>query len=220
MTRVDTLRALVTDGRAVPPDRLLALAAELELHPADVLVVAGHPVPAELLPPKRDLVVLRDFAGQVAGSAHADLVTLTDYVRAMPRLAPGAATFEVESVPETGDKFPAIFSGLMRNRGMGVRQLPFTGLSVSTIRGMQGGAWHSEAQVRAVSGSLGWRYEDLAAVAGAPLGDWGGGGSICRHVGLVYVAAIPLTTAQLADATIRVRELAEQGAPPDACPGD
>ncbi|MFC7531708.1 hypothetical protein [Actinoplanes sp. GCM10030250] len=44
----------------------------------------------------------------------------------------------------------------LRNRGLSLRQLPFTGLSRSTIAGMLDGAWHNLQQIKGVSGALGW----------------------------------------------------------------
>ena len=54
MTRTDVLRALLDNSRHYDKPRLEELPAELDLPTADVLVVAGHPVPGHLLPPDRD----------------------------------------------------------------------------------------------------------------------------------------------------------------------
>jgi len=79
-----------------------------------------------------------------------------------------------------------------------------------------------------MAGPLGWTFEDLLAVAGKPLGDWGVAGTLCRHVGKVYVAAIPLTSEQLFQAAIEADRLSSRehhgawkpfNSQPDPCPG-
>ncbi len=66
-------------------------------------------------------------------------------------------------------------------------------------------------------------------MAGEPRGDGGVAGTLCRHVGQVYVAAIPLTSEQLLQAAIEADRLSSRehhGAwkpfnfQPDPCPDD
>jgi hypothetical protein len=56
--RADILRNLVTHGTEANPKRCAEIAADLDLLTSDVLTIAGHPVPAELLPPQRDTRVM------------------------------------------------------------------------------------------------------------------------------------------------------------------
>jgi hypothetical protein len=93
--------------------------------------------------------------------------------------------------------FPAVLRGLLDNRGFGIREFPFVGLSRSTIRGMLGGAWHRLLQVQAVAGPLGWRVADLATLADKSLHPLDHGPILCHHVGAVLLAAVPCTTEQL-----------------------
>ena len=67
------------------------------------------------------------------------------------------------------DPFPAILQDLMDNRGLGVLEFPFVGLSRSTVVGMLRRGWHRLSQLHAVAGPLGWCVEYLAAVAGEQL---------------------------------------------------
>jgi hypothetical protein len=62
---------------------------------------------------------------------------------------------------------------------------------------MQRGRWHSLSQLHAVAGPLGWRVEDLAALAGEDLQPLDYGPMLCHHVGAVFVAAVRRTTEQL-----------------------
>jgi hypothetical protein len=182
MTRAETLRGLLDNGRDCDTPRLEELAAELGLPVADVLVVAGHPVPGDLLPPERDKNVMRAFAYRVTYCNHAQLAALREYLLALPR---EGATPEPRPArdPADPDPFPAVLHGLMRNRGFEVREFPFVGLSMSTIRGMLGGAWHRLSQLQAVAGPLGWSTEDLASLAGEPLRPLAYGPMFCHHLG-------------------------------------
>ncbi|GAA2417331.1 hypothetical protein GCM10010191_29880 [Actinomadura vinacea] len=103
--------------------------------------------------------------------------------------------------------FAGILDGLMRNRGFGMREMPFAGLSRGTIHGMPKGRYQTLQQLNAMAGPLGWRFEDLAAVAGEPLGTFNDCSALCRHVGKVYVAAIPLTSEQLVQAVVEADRL-------------
>lgn len=139
MTRTEVLRGLLDNGRDCDTPLLEELAAELGLPVADVLVVAGHPVPGHLLPPDRDKNVIRAFAYRVTYCNHPQQAALREFLLALPDEGatpePGPARD-----PADPDPFPAVLHGLMRNRGFGVREFPFVGLSMSTIRGMLGGA--------------------------------------------------------------------------------
>lgn len=87
MERTAILRSLAASGTGTAPQRLIALAAELDIPAADLLVVAGHAVPAELLPPERDARVMRQFAYGVSYCDHAQLGALEAFVRSLPRVA-------------------------------------------------------------------------------------------------------------------------------------
>ncbi|MFC5753643.1 hypothetical protein [Actinomadura rugatobispora] len=212
MTRAELLRALVATGRRYEPARLHELAAELDLPVSDLFVIAGRPVPAHLLPPDRDREVMREFAYRVTYCDHARLASLEDFVTG---LASAAETPDEMEAASDMDGLPRILDGLLRNRGFGAGELPFTGLARSTINGMLSGRWHNLRQLHAMAGPLGWELEDLAPVAGEPLGPFKPCSVLCRHVGRVYVAAIPLTTEQLIQAAIEVDRLSgreDQGA--------
>jgi hypothetical protein len=88
----------------------------------------------------------------------------------------------------------------MRNRGLETDRFPFAGLSQSTIRGMLHGRCHTHGQLFAMAGPLGWAVEDLSVVAGETPENHGRDPILCRHVGLVYLAAVPLGTEQLIQA--------------------
>lgn len=213
MTRADVLRELVVNGRDYGSERLSGLAAEFDLLMSDVMVIAGHQVPARLLPPVRESEVLREFAYRVTYCDHAQLASLNDFVLSLASTTAVPAPWtpqDVRAAPSNVDRFGGILDGLMRNRGFGIREMPFAGLSMSTIRGMLHGRWHNLQQLKAMAGSLGWRFEDLAAVAGEPLGAFDDCSAVCRHMGSVYVAAIPLTTAQLVQAAAEADRLSER----------
>lgn len=212
MERSVILSNLAASGTDTAPQRLADLAAELAIPAADLLVVAGHSVPAELLPPERDAGVMRQFAYRVSHCDHAQLAALEAFVRSLSRVAaPGPL---VESAwpgrrpAET--RFAAVLGGLIRNRGFGVRELPFMGLSLSTLYGM---VWrwdpspHRRQQLSAVAGPLGWRLPDLFAVADEPYSEEIRPMLHCHHLGRVFVAAVPLTTAQLIETAQEVDRL-------------
>ena len=156
-------------------------------------------LPGHLLPPDRDRDVMRAFTYRVTYCNHPQLGALREFLLALPD--EGAAPDPLPARDLTDpDPFPAILHGLMRNRGFGVREFPFVGLSMSTIRGMLGGAWHRLSQLQAVAGPLGWSAEDLATLAGEPLRPLEYGPMFCHHVGAVFLAAAPRTTEQLARA--------------------
>ncbi|MFJ8104819.1 hypothetical protein [Streptomyces sp. NPDC096132] len=210
MRRAEVLRELVAQGRSHSPERIHELAADLGLLAADLFVIAGRPVPAHLLPPARDAEVLREFTYRVTFCGHAQLASLQEFVLSQASAGPGPAPevpHDARSAPSGTDRFADILDGFLRNRGLGIRELPFAGLSVSTIRGMLGGRFHNLQQLKAMAGPLGWTLEDLAAVAGEPLGGFGDCSTLCHHVGRVYLAAIPLTTAQLVRAAAEADRL-------------
>ncbi|MFJ3728481.1 hypothetical protein ACIPYQ_38765 [Streptomyces sp. NPDC090045] len=202
MERIDLLSSLLTSGTDTAPQALAELAAELDVPTADLLVLAGHPVPAELLPPQRDAKITEQFTYRVSHCDHAQLAALEDFVRSLPHLdAPGPF---VQPAPryytpaESG--LGAVFYGLLRNRGFGVKELPFAGLSRSTLFRMVsewGPSPHRQYQLCAVAGPLGWRLPDLFAAIGEPYSPDLRPAHLCRHVGRVFTAAVPLTTTQL-----------------------
>ncbi|MFG3233389.1 hypothetical protein ACGFZG_16770 [Streptomyces antibioticus] len=203
MERPVILSGLVARGTGgTSPRRLGERAVELDIPAAALLVVAGHPVPTELLPPKRDAAVMREFAYRVSHCDHSRLAALEDFARSLPRVAvrepfvepawPGSRPAETW--------FAAVLRGLLRNRGFGVRELPFMGLARSTLYQM---VWrwetnpHRRQQLCAVAGPLGWTLPDLFAVADEPYSKEVRPMLHCHHLGRVFAAAVPLTTAQL-----------------------
>ncbi|MGW4465269.1 hypothetical protein [Micromonospora sp. NPDC004704] len=196
MRRAEVLHDLLGKGRGYDMPRMETLAAELGLPVADVLVVGGNPVPGDLLPPDRDRKVMRAFTYRVTYCNHPQLAALREFLLALPVEGAAPEPWPARD-PADQDPFPAILHGLMRNRGFGVYEFPFVGLSISTIRGMLGGAWHRLSQLQAVAGPLGWSTEDLAILAGEPVQPLDYGPMFCHHVGAVFLAAVPCTTEQL-----------------------
>ncbi|KHD74031.1 hypothetical protein [Actinoplanes utahensis] len=196
MTRATVLRGLLQNGRDYGVPWLEEFALDLDLPVADVLVVAGHPVPGHLLPPERDQKVLREFAYRVTYCNHMQLTALGEFLHAMPDERSAAEPRPARDLADP-DPFPAVLRGLMANRGFGAREVPFVGLSRSTIAGMLGGAWHQLPQLQAVAGLLGWRLNDLAVLASEPVQPLDHGPMFCRHVGAVFLAAVPRTSKQL-----------------------
>ncbi|RSM84892.1 hypothetical protein DMH04_18670 [Kibdelosporangium aridum] len=191
----------MNNGPSYEPARLYELAAELDLLVSDVLVVAGHPVPARLRPPARDRDVMRAFARQFVTADHARLASVKNLIVAMASTNPAP---EGPASAPAGRAFHEIFTGLLRNRGLDARSMPFTGLSVSTIYGVAEGRSHSLQQLSVVAGPLAWQFDDLVAIADEPPGDFGSCPTMCRHVGEIFIAAIPLTTSQLVEATPKI----------------
>jgi hypothetical protein len=175
---------------------------------SDLLVVAGHPVPADLLPPKRDARIMKEFAYRAAYCRHSQMAALVDFIRLPPAAVPvppllPAAPRKVRWRPEAS--YPAtVLDGLIRNRGFTPWELPFTGLSMSTIFGLLSGRptehEHRWFQLSNMAGPLGWQFEDLLAVAGEPFPERKRHVMHCHHLGQVFVAAIGLTTGQLIEA--------------------
>ncbi|WP_055585284.1 hypothetical protein [Peterkaempfera griseoplana] len=202
MERATILGRLASGAGETALPRLTALAAELDLPLADLLVVARHPVPADLLPPERDLAVMKQFAHRVSHCDHLQLAALEDFARSLPRVAaPGPFVQPVSRHhPPAGTGFAAVLNGLLRNRGSGIRELPFMGLSLSTLYGMAM-RWepgpHRRQQLCAMAGPLGWTLPDMFAIAAEPYAEELRPMLLCRHVGRVFTAAAPLTTAQL-----------------------
>jgi hypothetical protein len=163
---------------------------------ADILVVAGHPVPGQLLPPDRDLEVMRAFTYRVTYCNHPQLAALREFLLAL-RYDGAAPAPRPARDPADLNPFPAVLHGRMGNRGFGEREFPFVGLSRSTIRGMLGGARHRLSQLQAMAGPLGWTMQDLAVLAGEPVQPLEYGPMFCHHVGAVFLAAVPRTTEQL-----------------------
>ncbi|MFI9784963.1 hypothetical protein ACIHEI_15860 [Kitasatospora sp. NPDC051984] len=89
---------------------------------------------------------------------------------------------------------------MIHNRGFGLRELPFMGLSRSTLPSMVE-SWepspHHRYQLCAIAGPLGWTLPDLFAVADEPYSEEFRPVMHCHHLGRVFTAAVHLTTAQL-----------------------
>jgi hypothetical protein len=214
MSRTEVLRGLLANGRGYDPSRLEEIATELRLPLADVLVVGGHPVPGRLLPPNRDNEIMRKFAYRVTFCNHPQLAALREFLLALPQEGTAPEPWPARD-PADRDPFPAILQGLMHNRGFGVREFPFVALSISTIRGMLGGAWHHLAQLQKVAGPLCWSTQDLATLAGEPMRRIDHGPMFCHHVGAVFLAAVPCTSEQLVRAAREADQLSareDQGA--------
>jgi len=142
VARSEILWDLLTNGRRYDTSQLEQHAVRLGLPMADVLVVAGHQVPGRLLPPDREQNALRALAYRVTYCNHGQLAALHEFLSALPALGTPPAPRPARD-PADVDPFPAVLQGLMDNRGFGLRELPFVGLSMSTVRGMLHGASHS-----------------------------------------------------------------------------
>lgn len=207
----------MTRGSDTDPARCAAIAAELGLLASDVLTIAGHPVPVELLPPERDARVMKEFAYRASYCNHAQMAALIDFVGTLPTAppdpSPAGSDRKVFARPDAGH-FATVLDGLMRNRGFGPRELPFMGLSLSTIYGSMLTHDHRDEhrwfQLGNIAGPLGWRFEDLAAVADEPPSDRPRYAMHCHHLGQVYIAAIRLTTGQLIELARQADRLSER----------
>lgn len=193
---MEVLLELRDNGRDYGTPRLAQVGAELGLPEADVRVVAGHPVPGHLLPPDRDKEAMRAFAYRVTFCDHPQLAALRAFLLALPAQGTPPAPRPARD-PAGPDPFPAILDGLMGNRGFGVREFPFVGLSMSHITGLLRGRWHRLRHLQAMAGPLGWRTADLATLAGEQIQPLDEGPMFCHHVGAVFTAAVPCTTEQL-----------------------
>lgn len=222
MERADILRDLVIRGSDTDPARCAEIAADLGLLTSDILAVAGHPVPANLLPPERGARVVKEFAYRASHCNHAQMAALMDFIHRLPVVPtesspPPALGQKVYARPDAG-RLATAFDGLMRNRGFGPRELPFMGLSLSTIHGILGRDRHDEHrwfQLSNIAGPLGWRFEDLVAVTDEPPSARPRYAMHCHHLGQLYVEAIRLTEGQLievAEQADRLSERPEQGA--------
>ncbi|MBY8876167.1 hypothetical protein [Actinacidiphila acidipaludis] len=223
MERTRILEELAGRGTDTNAARCAEIAADLGLLRSDVLAVAGHPVPPELLPPVRDARVMREFAYRAGHCDHARMAALTDFIRSLPAPPPDPSPRpepdrKVQAHPDAGP-FAAVLDALIRHRGFGVPELPFMGLSLSTIRGsmlrFDRRDQHRWYRLANVAGPLGWRFEDVIAVAGEPPSERPRFTMHCHHLGQVYVAAIPLTTEQLVTAAQEADRLSrrpDQGA--------
>lgn len=149
---------------------------------------------------------MRRFAYRVSHCDHSQLAALEAFVRALPRV-PASEPFVQPTRPghpPAETRFAAVLAALIGNRGFGIRELPFMGLSLSTLRAM---VWrwdpspHRRQQLAAVAGPLGWSLPDLFAVADEPYSEELRPMLHCHHLGRVFTAAVPLTTAQLTEAS-------------------
>lgn len=222
MERADLLRDLAARGTDTDPARCAELAAKLGIPVSDLLVVAGHPVPVDLRPPKRDARVMKEFAYRASYCDHAQMAALVDFIRLPPSAAPDpslppTASRKVYWRPEAS-YLATVLDGLIRNRGFTPWELPFMGLSMSTIFGLLSGRStsgrstehkHLWFQLSQMAGPLGWKFEDLLAVAG-PLPERERYVMHCHHLGQVFVAAIGLTTGQLIEAAKQADQLSGQ----------
>ncbi|MFE7462796.1 hypothetical protein ACFU6R_01650 [Streptomyces sp. NPDC057499] len=212
MDRTTALRRLATTATGAAPQRAAELAVELGIPAADLLVVAGHPVPAELLPPGRDAEVMRRFAYAASHCDHARLAELRSFVVSLPRTA-AAEPFVRPTWPgyrPAETRIAAVLRDLLRNRGFGLRELPFLGLSFSTLLGMVrrfDPSPYRWQQLSALAGPLGWRLPDLFEVAGEPCPPDIRPMVHCHHLGRVFEAAVPLSTAQLVEAAAEADRL-------------
>jgi hypothetical protein len=228
--RADILRNLVARGSDTDPARCAEIAADLGLLTSDVLGVAGQPVPADLLPPERDARVTKEFAYRASYCNHAQMAELTDFIRGLPVAAqepspPLPSERKIRAHPDAGH-FATVLHEMMRNRGFGPGELPFMGLSLSTIYGSMlthdRRDEHRWFQLSNIAGPLGWRFEDLIAVADEPPSARPRYAMHCHHLGQVYMEAIRLTTGQLIEAnkqTDRLSERPDQGAWRPVAPG-
>ncbi|MER7681521.1 hypothetical protein [Streptomyces sp. NPDC096934] len=202
MERAIILSELAASGADATPQRLTELATELDIPAADLFVVAGHPVPTELLPPERGARIMAQFAYRASHCDHSQLAALEAFVRSLPHVAASEP-----SVPPSWPgrrpaetTFAAVLGAMIRNRGFSVRELPFMGLSLSTLHRMVR-RWdpspHHRQQLAAIAGPLGWTLADLFAVADEPHSEELRPMVHCHHLGRVFAAAVPLTTTQL-----------------------
>src|ERR1700739_3278444 len=106
-------------------------------------MVAGHPVPGDLRPSERDARVVKEFAYRASFCDHAQMAALVDFIR-LPLSAashpslPTAAPRKVCWRPEAS-YLATVLDGLIRNRGFSPWELPFMGLSLSTVFGVLSG---------------------------------------------------------------------------------
>jgi hypothetical protein len=216
--RTDILTNLVAHGSDTDPARCAQLATDLGLLASDLLVVAGHPVPPELLPPERDARIMKEFAYRATYCDHAQMAALVDFIRSLPAAEPDlsphpAAARKVFAHPDAGH-FATVLAGLIRNRGFGPRELPFMGLSQSTIYSSMvthdRRSEHRWFQLSAVAGPLGWRFEDLIAIADEPSSERPRYTVHCHHLGRVYMEAIRLTAGQLIEVAKQADRLSER----------
>ncbi|GAB2627335.1 hypothetical protein Aab01nite_80650 [Paractinoplanes abujensis] len=160
---------------------------------SDRLVLERQPVPGRLLPPPRAREVVRGYAYRVTFCDHEQLAVLRDFVAALEVAEP-----EQPAAPP-GDR--PIVAGLLRNRGFGLYELPFLGLSRSTVNKMMRSDrnWPTLRHLKPVADFLDWPLAELAAVGEVPMApiDDPVFSSVCRHVGAIYAAAALLTTEQL-----------------------
>lgn len=218
MERSEILRDLAEHGTGTDPERCTQIAAELGLLTSDALAIAGQPVPARLLPPQRDARVMKEFAYRTSYCNHTQMAALIDFIRTRPATpadppTPASPERKVYAQPGAGP-FAAVLDGLMRNRGFGPKELPFMGLSLSTIYGSMltydRRDEHRWFQLSNMAGPLGWRFEDLTAIAHEPPSDRPRYAMHCHHLGQVYIAAIRHSTEQLIEIARQADRLSQR----------
>lgn len=159
---------------------------------------------------------MREFAYRAGCCDHAQMAALIDFIRTLPvapsdPLLPAPTDRRVHARPDAG-RFAAMLDGLLRNRGFGPGELPFTGLSLATIYSSMlthdRRSEHRWYQLGNMAGPLGWSFENLTAVAHEPPSERPRHAMYCHHLGQVYIAAIHQTTEQLI-------EIAKQADRPD-----
>jgi hypothetical protein len=151
------------------------------------------------------------------------MAALIDFIRTLPTAPTGPSASagpdrRVYAAPDAGH-FATILDGLIRNRGFGPKELPFMGLSLSTIYGSMltydRRDEHRWFQLSNMAGPLGWRFQDLTTVAHEPPSKRPRYAMHCHHLGQVYTAAISQGTEQLieiAKQADRLSERPDQGA--------
>jgi hypothetical protein len=173
---------------------------------------------------------MKEFAYRASYCNHAHMATLMDFIENLTvtpdqPTSPPVPTRNVYAHPYVGH-FASVLDGFLRNRGFGPKELPFTGLSMSTILGsMLTHARRDEHrwfQLSHIAGPLGWQFEDLITVADEPPSQRPRHALHCHHLGQVFIKAIPLTTEQLIEAAKQADRLShrpDQGAWRPVAPG-
>ncbi|RSM84893.1 hypothetical protein DMH04_18675 [Kibdelosporangium aridum] len=212
MTRAEVLQDLLANGTEHSSGTLRRSAAELDLPLADLLVIAGHPVPAHLRPPERDPEAVYAFINRGTYFSHSQLASLKDFVVSLAEERPAVEAVESAALIRKPSGSGEIVTGFIQNRGFPVDRLHYvTALAKSTIRRLLHGSPIGPRALRVVAFLLGWRFADLAVVAGVePEPGEVVRGLPCHHLGQVFIAAIPLTTEQLWQAVAEADRIGDE----------